>query len=158
MTVPLIILAVLSVIAGYGFIAGPALGEHLSHSIEEIEQLGGRWIVMTLATGAFLIGTGGGWVLYKGQSKDPILIPLFKNKFYFDELYAALIAGTQDLLATLARYIDQWVIDGLLVRGLSGAAWATGFALRLLQFGNLQAYAFLFGLGVVATIYLLVFR
>ena len=63
-------------------------------------------------------------MLYKGQSKDPILIPLFKNKFYFDELYAALIAGTQDLLATLSRYIDQWLIDGVLVRGLSGAAWA----------------------------------
>src|SRR5207244_5143425 len=101
---------------------------------------------------AFAVGAGGGWVLYKGQSKDPILIPLFKNKFYFDELYAALIAGTQDLLATLSRYIDQWLIDGLLVRGLSGAAWATGFALRFLQFGNLPAYAFLFGLVVVASI------
>jgi NADH-quinone oxidoreductase subunit L len=158
MTAPLIILAVLSVVAGYGFIAGPALGEHLSHSIEAIEHLGGAGIVTALATGAFLVGAAGGFVLYKGQAKDPILIPLFKNKFYFDELYAALIAGTQDLLATIARYIDQWFIDGLLVRGLSGAAWATGFALRFLQFGNLQGYAFLFGLGVVGTIYLLVFR
>jgi NADH-quinone oxidoreductase subunit L len=73
-------------------------------------------------------------------------------------VYAALIAGTQDLLATMSRYCDQWLIDGLLVRGLSGATWATGFVLRFLQVGNLQAYAFLFGLGVVATIYLLVFR
>ena len=158
MTGPLIILAVLSVIAGYGFIANPALGDQLAHSLHATHEKGGVWFVMTLATGAFVLGAGGGWVLYKGQSKDPILIPLFKNKFYFDELYAALIAGTQDLLATLSRYFDQWFIDGLLVRGLSGAAWATGFALRFLQFGNLQAYAFLFGLGVVATIYLLVFR
>jgi len=158
MTGPLIIFAILSVIAGYGIIAGPALGEHLSHSVEEIEGLGGVWIVRVLATGAFLVGAGSGYILYKGQSKDPILIPLFKNKFYIDELYAALIAGTQDLLAVIARYIDQWFIDGLLVRGLSGATWATGFALRFLQFGNLQGYAFLFGLGVVAAIYLLVFR
>jgi len=158
MTGPLVIFAVLSVIAGYGIIAGPALGEHLSHSIEEIEGLGGGWTVRILATCAFAIGTGAGYMLYNGQSKDPILIPLFKNKFYFDELYAALIAGTQELLAVIARYIDQWFIDGLLVRGLSGATWATGFALRFLQFGNLQGYAFLFGLGVVAAIYLLVFR
>jgi NADH-quinone oxidoreductase subunit L len=41
---------------------------------------------------------------------------------------------------------------------LSGLAWGAGFVLRFLQFGNLQGYAFLFGLGVVATIYLLVFR
>ena len=114
--------------------------------------------MVALAVGAFLVGTAGAFTLYKEQTKDPIFIPLFKNKFYFDELYTALIAGTQELLAVISRYIDQWFIDGLLVRGLSGAAWATGFALRFLQFGNLQGYAFLFGLGVVATIYLLVFR
>lgn len=158
MTGPLVIFAILSVVAGYGFIAGPVLGEQLSHSIEAIEHAGSGLLVTVLATGAFFVGTASGYVLYKGQSKDPILIPIFKNKFYIDELYAALIAGTQELLAVIARYIDQWFIDGLLVRGLSGAAWATGFALRFLQFGNLQGYAFLFGLGVVATIYLLVFR
>ncbi len=158
MTVPLIILAVLSVVAGYGFISNAALGHDLAQQLHLAHDAGGAILVMILATVAFIVGAGGGWVLYKGQTKDPILIPLFKNKFYFDELYAALIAGTQDLLATIARYIDQWFIDGLLVRGLSGATWATGFALRFLQFGNLQGYAFLFGLGVVATIYLLVFR
>ena len=158
MTGPLVILAVLSVIAGYGFISNPALGHDLAHSLHAAHEKGGAMLVMILATGAFAVGTGTGFVLYKGQAKDPILIPLFKNKFYFDELYAALIAGTQDLLATISRYFDQWFVDGLLVRGLSGATWATGFVLRFLQVGNLQAYSFLFGLGVVATIYLLVFR
>jgi NADH-quinone oxidoreductase subunit L len=157
MTLPLIILAVLSVIAGYSIIASHALG-HLSLAIEEIEGYEGRWFVTILATGAFLIGTGAGVFLYRGQSKDPILIPLFKNKFYFDELYAALIAGSQDLLAGIARFIDQWLIDGIFVRGLSGAAWAVGFTFRFLQMGNLQAYAFIFGFGVIAMIYLLVFR
>jgi NADH-quinone oxidoreductase subunit L len=158
MTVPLLILAVLSVIAGYGFVAGPALGHEISEGIEKIEHLGGAGLVTTLATIAFLLGTGSGFALYRGQSKDPILIPLFKNKFYFDELYAALIAGTQDLLANISRFLDQWLIDGVLVRGLSGAAWAVGFTLRFIQFGNLQAYAFVFGFGVIAMIYLLVFR
>jgi NADH-quinone oxidoreductase subunit L len=161
MTVPLIILAVFSVIAGYSFLG---LGERiLGHSriaenLHALHEKPGGWVVMILATGAFAVGTAGASFLYLGQSKDPILIPLFKNKFYIDELYTALIAGTQDLLATISRYIDQWFIDGLLVRGLSGAAWAIGFGLRFLQFGNLQAYAFLFGLGVVAMIYFMVFR
>ena len=158
MTGPLIVLAVFSVIAGYPIIAHHALGEKLSQSVELIEAFHAHWYVVGFATAAFLAGTAGAFVLYKGQSKDPILIPLFKNKFYFDELYTALIAGTQELLAVIARYIDQWFIDGVLVRGLSGLTWATGFALRFLQFGNLQGYAFLFGLGIVATIYLLVFR
>ncbi len=43
------------------------------------------------------------------------------------------------------------------MRGLSGATWGAGFALRFLQFGNLQGYAFLFGVGVVALIYFVVF-
>ncbi|MEA3209400.1 MAG: NADH-quinone oxidoreductase subunit [Chthoniobacter sp.] len=158
MTIPLQILAVFSVIAGYGFIANTALGAELTHQVHAIHEAGRATLVMTLATFAFVVGTAGGWLLYKGQAKDPVLIPLFRNKFYFDELYEALIAGTQDLLATISRFLDQWLIDGLLVRGLSGAAWATGFALRFLQFGNLQGYAFLFGLGVVTMIYFIVFR
>ena len=89
--------------------------------------------------------------------KDPILIPVFKNKFYFDELYAALFAGTQDLLASLSSYFDKWVIDGVLVRGLSSAAWAGGFMLRFFQIGNLQGYAFLFGVGVVGLIFYMLF-
>src|SRR5258708_19168710 len=97
-------------------------------------------------------------ILYKGQSRDPVLIPPLKNKLYIDELYAALIAGTQDLLAGISGWFDKWILDGLFVRGLSGAAWGFGFVLRFFQFGNLQAYAFFFGLGVVAMIYLVLFR
>ena len=158
MTGPLVILAVLSVIAGYGFIADKALGAKLVHNLHHIHEQGGAFVVMALATGAFAIGALGSLLLYKGQSKDPILIPLLKNKFYFDELYAALIAGSQDLLAGLSRFLDQWLIDGVFVRGLSGAAWAVGFTFRFLQMGNLQGYAFIFGFGVIAMIYLLVFH
>ena len=39
----------------------------------------------------------------------------------------------------------------------SGAVWGLGFALRFFQFGNLQGYAFVFGAGVVALIYYMVF-
>ena len=147
MTVPLMILGVLSVIAGYGtshYFLPEHEGEH-------------HVIVPVLAIGAFLAGTAGGWVIYNGRVREPFPFALFKNKFYIDELYAALIAGTQDLLATMSGWFDKWILDGLFVRGLSGAAWGTGFVLRFAQIGNLQAYAFLFGLGVVGLIYFLVF-
>ena len=148
MTGPLVILGVLSVIAGYGtagyFITGPA---------ESI-----NWVVTILAVSAFVGGALSGSFLYWGQSTDPILIPALKRKLYIDELYAALIAGSQDLLASIAGWFDKWILDGVIVRGLSSGAWGLGFVLRFFQFGNLQAYAFLFGVGVVAMIYLLVFR
>jgi NADH-quinone oxidoreductase subunit L len=148
MTGPLLILGVLSVVAGYGtggyFFTGP----EKPHS----------FIVPLLAIFAFLAGVLSGWLLYKGQSADPLLIPPLKHKLYIDELYAALIAGSQDLLASLSGWFDKWILDGVIVRGLSGAAWGLGFVLRFFQFRNLQAYTFLFGVGVVAMIYLLVFR
>ncbi len=158
MTMPLVILAVLSVIAGWPFIEHRALGEDLVLSLHQLHEGRGAGLVMTLATLAFLTGTAGGWLLYSGAAKDPILIPVFKNKFYFDELYAALIAGTQDVLASVTAWFDKWILDGVIVRGLSGATWGTGFVLRFLQWGNLQGYAFLFGAGVIAFIYFLVFK
>ena len=151
MTGPLVVLAVLSVISAYGT-------EHFfEHAIESAKFPEFSWVVAILATLAFAAGLGAGWILYIGKDKDPILIPAFKNKFYFDELYTALIAGTQDLLASLSSYFDKWVIDGVLVRGLSGAAWGCGFVLRFFQFGNLQGYSFLFGAGVVGLIFYMLF-
>ena len=67
------------------------------------------------------------------------------------------LAGTQDLLAWISAAFDKWIVDGLLVRGSAMAAWGGGFLLRLFQFGNLQGYAFLFGAGVVALIFYVVF-
>jgi NADH-quinone oxidoreductase subunit L len=153
---PLLVLAFFSVIAGYAFIAHGALGHEMSEAIEKLEAGPGKNIAMIFGTLAFLVGTGAGYVLYAGKDKDPILIPPFKQKFYFDELYAALIAGTQDLLAKLSAFADKWIVDGI-VRVSSGAVWGLGFVLRFFQFGNLQGYAFLFGAGVVALIYLMVF-
>ena len=65
-----------------------------------------------------------------------------------------LVRRTQDALAAASAWFDRWIIDGLGVRGISGATWGTGFVLRFLQVGNLQAYAFFFGLGVVILVYL----
>lgn len=157
MTGPLMILAFFSVFAGYSFIAGHAVGETFWKAVENLDQVPGHFIVQTFAVLAFAGGTLLGFVLYSGRSKEPIPFAPFRDKLYFDELYAALIAGTQEVLAGIARFVDEKIIDLVLVRGLSGAVFGVGYVLRFLQFGNLQAYAFLFGLGVVATIFILVF-
>src|SRR5437868_5992798 len=83
---------------------------------------------------------------------------LLRKKFYFDEFYQALINSTQEFLARIAAFIDRWVIDATAVRGSSGATWSFGALLRLMQVGNLQAYAFIFGLGIVWIIYFALFR
>ena len=149
MTVPLWILAFASVIAGYHFFAGSFLP--MPH--EEHVNLG----VMLLSILVFLAGAGVAWFLYVGKDSDPVLIPMFANRFYIDDFYHTLIALTQDFAASLSATFDRWILDGAIVRGLSGVAWVTGFVLRFLQLGNLQAYAFLFGAGSVALIYYFLF-
>ena len=106
---------------------------------------------------AFAAVAASGFYLYKDKNKDGIDIPLFEHKFYFDEFYGSLIKWTQDLLANVSGFVDRWVIDGGVVRGIGGLTWGVGFALRFLQIGNLQAYAFLFGAGVVVLLYFILF-
>ena len=113
--------------------------------------------VMGLSVFVFVTGAGLAWFVYNGKDSDPIVIPLLANRFYLDQIYQTLIACTQDLAASLGATFDRWILDGAIVRGLSGAAWVTGFVLRFLQLGNLQAYAFLFGAGSVALIYYFLF-
>jgi NADH-quinone oxidoreductase subunit L len=151
MTVPLLILGVFSVIAGWPFIAGRFLT--LPH--EEAHSL----FVPAAAFSVFALGAVGAFVLYSGKKQEPVVIPLFANKFYIDEIYAFLIRWTHDLLASLAAQFDRLVLDGGIVRGLfGGGTYGLGFVLRFLQWGNLQAYALVFGAGVVVLIYYTLFK
>ncbi len=155
MSWPLAILAVPAVIAGYGPVAR-RFGVSAAEAAGATNLGEGRLyaVVPYLAIGAFLLGAFVGFVLYRGRTRDPINIALLKHKFYFDEFYAALIRVTQDALASASAFFDRWVIDGACVRGVSGATWGTGFVLRFIQVGNLQAYAFFFGMGVLVLIFL----
>ncbi len=149
MAIPLMILAVPSCILGFPAIA--------SIFIKVPEHEGSAAGAMTVSLIAFAAGALAGFFLYRGKNKDEIDIPLFEHKFYFDEFYAGMIKWTQDLLAQISGFIDRWVIDGGIVRGLGGLTWGLGFVLRFLQIGNLQAYAFLFGAGVVLLLYFILF-
>jgi NADH-quinone oxidoreductase subunit L len=146
MTWPLVILAFLSIFAAYGYVP-EWFGVH--HD-------GGSSMVPMMAITAFVAGTAAGLVIYSGAGKEPLSLPLFRNKFYLDEIYGAIVSGTQEVLAFIANGVD--VIIGGITRIVGMTAWAAGFSLRLLQFGNVQGYAFIFGLGVVGLVYFLVFK
>jgi len=149
MTVPLVLLAIPACVIGFPFCA--------KFFLQVPEREGVPVVPMATSLFVFLTGTYLAVSLYREKSKDPILIPLFANRFYIDQFYLKLVKWTQDLYAQIAGFIDRWVIDGGIVRGLGGLTWSCGFALRFLQIGNLQAYAFLFGFGVVLLLYLILF-
>ena len=51
--------------------------------------------------------------------------------------------------------IDRLIIDGLLVRGGAWFVTEIGAVLRGMQSGNLQGYAFLFGVGGILVLYII---
>jgi NADH-quinone oxidoreductase subunit L len=153
MFIPLVILAALGLIAGYPFIAGkfaPAyeLPEHLFHF----------GFITYISIGAVLVGVISGFVLYAGKEKDPVCIPLLQNRFYIDGLYDNfLVRYFQDAFAAIVAFFDEFIINGLIVGGLSRAAESFGNLFRKVQSGSLQGYAFAFGLGVILVVYFTVF-
>jgi NADH-quinone oxidoreductase subunit L len=150
MTVPLIVLALLAALGGFAFFAR----NFLTLPVEKEAAI----LVPALAIVALIAGSGLAIALYRNRAVEPVDIKLLRHKFYFDEFYSWLIYWTQELLARVSGFFDRWIIDAGAVGGSSRGTWGIGALLRLVQVGNLQAYVFLFGLGIVALIYFAVFR
>ena len=152
MTWPLVVLAILATLGGFGFFAR----NFLALPVEKSPNAFG--VVPGLAIVALILGAGLAFAVYRGRSTEVVNAELLRHKFYFDEFYSSLIYWTQELLARVSAFVDRWIIDAGAVGGTSRGTWGVGALLRLIQVGDLQAYAFLFGLGVVALIYFAVFR
>ncbi len=172
MVVPLVVLAVPSVVAAYPFFkkAFPFFahgsGAYETHGGAESAVIGKTAdvahhshavpaIVDVASWGAIVGGLLLALALYWNKPKDLIRIPMFAERFYIDAFYKRFIQIVQDGLATLSGWVDRWLIDGVAVRGVAASVWLCGFVARFLQVGNLQAYSFLFGAGIVIVLYLL---
>jgi len=150
MTLPLLLLAIPSFIAGWPVV------QNVFFTIEHPEDY--PHILHPILYAMFILGTGGAYFLYRNAEKDPISIPLFANRLYIDAAYGWFIKNVQDAGASALAWSDRWVVDLLIVQVPSKVTWAFGFVLRFLQIGNIQAYAFFFGAGVVGLLYLLLSR
>ena len=150
MTGPLIVLALLATIGGFTFFARNFLALPIEKEV--------AFLVPALAIAVLILGSGLAIATYRNRTSEPLVFELLRHEFYFDEFYNWLIDWTQELLARICAFFDRWIIDAGAVGGTSGSAWGIGAVLRLAQVGNLQAYLFLFGLGIVVLIYFAVFR
>ncbi len=175
MTIPLIILAVLSVIGGY--IGIPPLLGHIfgwnnsdlfanylapvfnntavpeaGISTESLLMIGS--IIMAFA-GLFMA-----WFIYiktKGDTAKKIaqgsdgLYTLLLNKYYVDEIYNAIIIQPMMWLSEniLWRFFDIWIVDGT-VNGSAAITKWTSSKLKKIQTGDFQIYVLVFLVGVFA--------
>ena len=151
MTMPLVVLAILSLIGGY-FTVPELLSPLYGHEHPHVSPL-----VKYLPT---LLGLGGIGLAYRLYVQDPAttdrlsrqfagLHQLLLNKYYVDELYEAVIV--RPLLAAsdwLWKVWDTVVIDGV-VNGTAQVIQANGSVLRFWQTGNVQTYALSFCCGAI---------
>ncbi len=152
MTVPLIILAGLSVIGGWiGWPTSLFGSNHFEHFLEPVLRSAGaeppmgnasthasltEYFLMLLSVA---VAAGGIWLAYQFYrtkriapelvaGKLPRFYSMLFHKYYVDEIYdAAVVERTKDLGTLLGRF-DAGVIDGV---GVDGAGWLARFGSTL---------------------------
>lgn len=165
MTLPLIILAILSIATGYLGIPdflGPMFETHAGGVAHE----GGAGVsIMVVATAMGLLGIAGAYYVYVLNPTLPdrfarqwqSLYRASLNKWYVDEAYDRTIVRPTLYVATeLWKRVDVNVVDGA-VNGVARAiAWG-GWLLRLMQSGQAQHYALGMALGAVVLVTMFLF-
>jgi NADH-quinone oxidoreductase subunit L len=173
MTVPLIVLAILTVVAGLAVgipsSHGTAFARFLSPvlPLDQAEHSAGlAFSLLVLSALVAIAGVALAWMVYGrspvraasiGVARNPIH-KLLIEKYYIDEIYDFLfVQPIYHLSLWLARVFDPGVIDGL-VNGVATvvASWARG--LRRVQTGFVMNYALGILLGAVAVIAYLLAR
>jgi NADH-quinone oxidoreductase subunit L len=164
MTLPLVILAIGSIFAGW--LGAPEFlwGSRWERWLEPIfgaaaEHHGSINTEVTVTLGTFavvLCGIGLAYLRY-GKARitaedGPVgfLYRLSLDKFYVDEFYDAFFVRPFTAISRfLASVIDPWVIDGM-VNGVAATVRGVSTVWRGLQTGNVQHYAAMFLVGVLA--------
>jgi len=179
MTIPLIVLAILSVVGG--FIGVPEslgghhlLGQYLSpvfkDSAELVKEVASsnqtEIVLMVISVAGALIALIYAYVRYvknahvpvSDEEERPALASLSYHKFYIDELYDAIIRRPLDFLSDFFyRVIDKLGIDGI-VNGLGKGTIEASRGLRLLQTGNVGYYIFMMVVGIISILFYIVFK
>ena len=165
MTAPLMVLAVLSIVAGY--LGIPAFLEPVFHGEGAGAHHEGSAAldIMALATLMGLTGIGAAYYLYVLNPGLPDRLAqqwraayeLSLHKWYIDEAYdRSFVRPTLSAAQGLWKHVDVAIIDGA-VNGVARAVAWGGWLIRLTQSGQTQHYALGMTLGavVILTVYLL---
>jgi NADH-quinone oxidoreductase subunit L len=162
MLAPLVILALLSFVGGWVgiggrfehflapvFQGGPA-SELAQETAGETASAGKETMLMVISVGAAVLGLFFAWLLYFRRPQLPARIAsslggLYRtvsNKYYVDEIYAALfVKPLLDGSTTILWHgVDQGVIDAA-VNDSADAARHVSDGARHMQSGNLRSYA-----------------
>jgi len=157
MTLPLVVLGVLSAIGGvvlnpvhsgplYRFLA-PISGDISGLGYEPVGPLGEAELI-PISIVAVSLGIALAWVLYarrdltRGRLVEPVRGPLaevLERKFLVDEAYEAVLVTFGTRVARALTWVDRRIVDGA-VMGSGAASMATGRLARRAQTGMVRTY------------------
>ena len=140
MTIPLIILAVGAVFAGFVGLPGVLGGSQFAHWLEPVihahEEAHAshalEWGLMAVSVSVASLGVFLAYLMYRRESLSPAIFAnlaggslyrLFDHKWYFDEIYQVVFVNGTLLIARLGSLFDQYIIDGI----VDGSAALTRF-------------------------------
>ncbi len=171
MTIPLIVLAALSIVGGFIGIPEVLGGHHwLEHFLAPVfadsipllpkaELSSSTEITLMVASVAgavlaliyaYVRYVKGAHVPAADTEERPGLVNLSYHKFYIDEIYDFLIRKPLDGLSVFFyKVVDLLAIDGF-VNGLGKISIRSSKGLRLLQTGNVGFYIFMMVVGIIA--------
>jgi NADH-quinone oxidoreductase subunit L len=154
LTAPLVVLAALSIAAGYTGVYPKVFGG-IFELIPEAHGSAHTIILLTSLT-VLIVGAALGYSLYASAPADSLaqnspglfgaLVALRKS---FDAAYGYYVAKIQQRFAMLLNFLEQIFLAGLIIRGLAGFVGLFGLGARALHTGNLNAYVYWFLFGVV---------
>lgn len=160
MTLPLIVLAILSVVGGY--IGVPeALGGHHQLAAFLTPAVGAgehqpdhntEYMLMGLSTGLILISIFFAWARfknYKPEGEATGFGKVLQNKWYVDEIYnAVIVRPLKAIAAFFSNLLERKGIDGF-VNGVGKAVNYGSRQLRWVQSGQVGAYVLLMVIGML---------
>lgn len=170
MTIPLIVLAGLSILGGVlGFPefwgASNWMHHHLdpiiAHKNPSILSHSKEWMLMAIAVIAAGATVFFAYMIYiKNQilpeAKDENITGIKKviyNKYYIDEIYDMIIRKPLDILAEVFyKFMDLQVVDGI-VNGVGNAVTGVSSVIRKVQTGHIGFYIFGMVLGIIAILF-----
>jgi NADH-quinone oxidoreductase subunit L len=171
MTMPLVILAVLSVIGGaLGLPEFWHMTNWMHHHLEPVILRPNyamlshetEWTLMAIAVVGALVVIYFTWVVYRKKNTLPVehveqMKPwqrLIYHKYFVDETYEKVITKPVNSLGKgFYSFFDKQVIDGI-VNGVGSAVKGIGSLVRLYQTGNIGFYIMNMALGVVLIVLL----
>lgn len=166
MTLPLMLLAVLSMVGGFmglpavfsehhmladflGKAAGVVHGEHLDHNTE--------FMLMGISVAIAVVGLIIAFVRYGGGKNVPVsdeqmtnpITKVVYNKYYVDELYNLIIVKPLHILGDISMLVIEYLVIDLVVNGIALTSRVVGLGLRKSQTGSIGFYMYAMVIGII---------